>query len=250
MKERLEKAKKKREYLLPQGLMPEIEDTATAIDKLRADIKSTDQALLAVTNELKTTDGPFTRAVSDELLKHHIRERKYHGGAYVGGDCDRIMQHGDTIANCCRRTQLIDVNGATFDGGDDAVAIKYGRLFAILWVCCKLFSAARALCLHEIKRLEQRSAELAALWPRTFTPKFHLLTFHMPQFAREWGSIGLASEQCVESSHRLFNSIDLTFAGVTNMFLKLKSLGKRFRLRASRTIPDYTPPKRARSASK
>jgi hypothetical protein len=82
---------------------------------------------------------------------------------------------------------------------------------------------------------------LAELWPRTFTPKFHVLTHHMPQFARDWSSIGLASEQCVESSHRLFNSLDVTFAGMTNMILKLKSMVKRFRLRASTSVSDYTP---------
>jgi len=248
-KERLEKMESKLKHLLPQGMMPEIEDTTTSINKLKEDLKSTGQALSDVTKELKTTDGPFTGAVKDELLKHHIRERKYHSGEYVGGDCDRIMEHGDTIANCCRRTQLIDVNGDISEGGDDAIAAKYVGLFAKLSECSKLFSAARALCSHEIKRLEQRSAELAALWPRTFTPKFHLMRFHMPQFARDWGSIGLASEQCVESSHRLFNSLDITFAGVTNMILKLKSMGKRFRLRSSRTVPDYTPPKRARTSS-
>jgi hypothetical protein len=142
----------------------------------------------------------------------------------------------------------VGVDGSTADGGDDATAAKYRRLFAALRECSQLFSAPRALCSHEIKRLEERSAALAKLWPRTFTPKFHVMTHHMPQFARDWGSIGLASEQCVESSHRLFNSLGITFTGVTNMRLKLKSMVKRFCLRASTDVGDYTPPNRGKDA--
>jgi hypothetical protein len=248
LNERLEKAQTKFQRCVRQSMLPETEDAAAAIDRLREEIKSNRAALDGATKELNSTEGPFTRAVNDELLKHHIHKRAYHGGEYVGGDCDRIMEHGDAIANCVRRTQLVGVTGATADGGDDATTAKYRRLFAALRECSQLFSMPRALCLHEIKLLEERSSALAKVWPRTFTPKFHVMTYHMPQFARDWGSIGLASEQCVESSHRLFNSLDITFAGVTNIVLKLKSMAKRFRLRASTKVADYTPPKRAKRA--
>jgi hypothetical protein len=231
-------------------MLLESQDAAAASDRLKEQIKANRIALESVTAELNSTAtaGPFTRALNDELLKHHIHKRSYHGGEYVGGDCDRIMDHGDAIANCLRRTQLVGVDGSTAAGGDDATAAKYRRLFAGLLECSELISAPRALCSHEIKRLEERSAALAKLWPRTFTPKFHVMTHHMPQFARDWGSIGLASEQCVESSHRLFNSLDVTFAGMTNMIFKLKSMVKRFRLRASTAVADYMPPKRGKDA--
>lgn len=246
--EQLEKATTKHARCVRQSMLPESQDAAAAIDRLSGQIKSNRIALEGVTAELNSaaTAGPFTRALSAELLKHHIHKRSYHGGEYVGGDCDRIMNHGDAIANCLRRTQLVGVDDSTADCGDDATAAKYRRLFAALRECSQLFSAPRALCSHEIKRLEEHSAALAELWPRTFTPKFHVMTHHMPRFARDWGSIGLASEQCVESSHRLFNSLDVTFAGVTNVILKLKSMVKRFRLRAR--APAYTQPKRGRYA--
>ena len=224
-------------------------DANADISKREEELASTGGALLAVTNEITSTAGPFTRAVNDTLLRFNIRERKYHGGEYVGNDCDRIMQYGAAISDGLRRRQLIDVNGATAYGGDDGIAQKYASLLSKLYDCSKLFSAARPLCLHEIERLERYSSELAALWPRTFTPKFHLLTFHMPHFARDWGSIGLASEQCVEASHRMFNSLGVTFAGLTNPILRLKSMGRRFLLRADPSIPKYTPPKRVRHST-
>jgi hypothetical protein len=250
LQEQLQKAKDKHKRVWSQQMLLEAEDAAAAIDRLKEQIKSNRIALEGITEELNSaaTAGPFTRALSDELLKHHVHKRSYHGGEYVGGDCDRIMDNGDAIANCLRRTQLVGVDGSTADCGDDGVAAKYRRLFAQLRECSLLFSAPRVLCSHEIKRLEERSAALAKLWPRTFTPKFHVLTHHMLQFARDWGSIGLASEQCVESSHRLFNSLCITFAGMTNMILKLKSMVKRFRLRASAAADDYTPPKRCKDA--
>ncbi len=248
LNERLIKVQAKLKRSVMHSMLPETEVAVAARDKLRSDIKANGSALEGLTAELNSTAtaGPFTRAVNDELRKHHIHKRSYHGGEYVGGDCDRIMKNGNAIANCLCQTQVVGVDGVTADGGDDATATKYRRLFAALLECSQLFSAPRTLCSHEIKYLEERSAVLAGLWPRSYTPKFHLLTHHMPQFARDWGSIGLASEECVESSHRLFNSLDITFAGMTNVILKLKSMVKRFRLRRSTAAADSKQPKRGK----
>lgn len=132
--------------------------------------------------------------------------------------------------------------------GDDALASKFGELFALLRECVELFSVPRSMCAHEITRLQERATVLSQKWPRTLTPKFHVMLHHMAPFARQWASIGLGSEQCIESSHRVFNEFERTFAGVTSMCVKLKSMVKRFRLRASAKVPTYTPPTRARAS--
>src|SRR3954447_14512370 len=148
------------------------------------------------------------------------------------------MTHGTTISNSIRSTQLIDRDGQTVDRGNDELAQKYVSLFAKLLECFQLYSAARPLCSHELQLLEIRSAELASLWPRQFTPKFHLLTYHMPQFARDWLSIGLSTAQCVESSHSIVNELKRRFAGVTQPIKKLELMAKGFLLQSDASIPE------------
>ncbi len=50
----------------------------------------------------------------------------------------------------------------------------------------------------------------------------------------------------VESSHRLFNALDVTFAGVTNVIVKLKAMVKRVRLRCSPSATEYEPQRRSK----
>lgn len=217
---------------------------SASVTAKKAELKSKSERLTATTHKINSTDGPFTRAIQHRIDLFGIAERPYHSGEYVGKDCERIMQHGTTISSAIGRIELIDINGQTEYSGDDAIAQKYGALFGRLYECFKLYSAARPLCSHEIRMLELHSSALASQWPRTFTPKFHLLTYHMPQFARDWLSIGLSSEQCVESSHPKFNELLRTFAGITDPVRKVETIGKRFRVQSDSSIPDYTPPKR------
>ena len=154
------------------------------------------------------------------------------------------MTHGTTISNSIRSTQLIDRDGQTVQRGNDELSQKYSILFAKLLECFQLYSAARPLCSHELQLLEIRSAELASLWPRQFTPKFHLLTYHMPQFARDWLSIGLSTEQCVESSHSMFNELQRRFAGITDPLKKMAVMTKGFLLQSDASIPEYSPAQR------
>ena len=73
--------------------------------------------------------------------------------------------------------------------------------------------------------------ELLARWPHaTTTPKLHVLAFHTAAFARRWGSVGLSTEQSVESSHKLFNELGRTFVCVPNEQERLRAVSERFLL--------------------
>ena len=225
-------------------LVDQMSALTASIRAKKAELKSKSERLSATTHKINSTDGPFTRAIQHRINLFGIAERPYHSGQYVGKDCERIMQHGTTISSAIGRIELIDINGQTEYGGDDAIAQTYGALFGRLYECFKLYSAARPLCSHEIRLLELHSAALVPDWPRTFTLKFHLLTYHMPQFARDWLSIGLSSEQCIESSHPKFNELLRTFAGIIDPVRKVETIGKRFRIQSDPSIASYTPPKR------
>lgn len=244
LKNRLVGARRKLKTLVGHGMQPEMTDTNRRIVAFESEIKTNSERLLTVTNDIASAGGPFTRAVNDRIREFGVTDRPYHGGAYVGKDCERIMKHGTTISSVVRRVQLIDSDGNVTESGDDEVALQYDGLFAKLLECWRLYSAARPLCAHEVQLLEMRSAELATMWPRRFTPKFHLLTYHMPQFAHDWLSVGLSTEQCVESSHTIINTLDRTFAGITDRVPKLTSIGKRFLVHSDPAIPNFVPPPR------
>jgi hypothetical protein len=72
------------------------------------------------------------------------------------------------------------------------------------------------LCEHEKRQLELRCASFGCWFPTRFPdsslpPKFHILIVHVPQFAGEWHSVGVASEQVIESMNRVVNSMHAIF---------------------------------------
>jgi hypothetical protein len=211
-----------------------------------SDLKSNSIALADTKTQLASasTVGPFTRLLQYRLDQFCVTERPYHSKCYIGRDCERIMKHGSTLSSAIRRQQMIDLNDRTEFLGDDALAQKYSVLFAKLFECFQLYSAARPLCSHELQLLEMRSTELASIWPRQFTPKFHLLTYHMPQFARDWLSVGLSTEQCVEAAHPIINELVRTCHGITQPVAKLRAIGKQFLLQSAASVADYAPPHR------
>ena len=245
LKSRIASSKRKLVHLTPQDMYPEITYNVESVRVWKAELKSKSEQLATTIDSISKSKGPFISLLNHRIDQFGITTRAYFGGeTFIGRDCVRIMTHGTTISNSIRSTQLIDCDGQTVQRGNDELAQKYSTLFAKLLQCFQLYSAARTLCSHELQLLEIRSAELASLWPRQFTPKFHLLTYHMPQFARDWLSIGLSTEQCVESSHSMFNELKRRFAGVTDPLKKMAVMTKGFLLQSDASIPEYSPAQR------
>jgi len=245
LKSRIASGERKLVYLTQQDMYPEITHYVGTGRDLKAELKSKSEQLATNIDSISKSKGPFISLLNHRIDQFGITTRAYFGGeTFIGRDCVRIMTHGTTISNSIRSTQLIDRDGQTVDRGNNQLAQKYASLFSKLLQCFQLYSAARPLCSHELQLLEIRSAELASIWPRHFTPKFHLLTYHMPQFARDWLSIGLSTEQCVESSHSMVNELKRIFAGTTDPLKKIEWIGKRFLLQSDASIPEYSPAKR------
>lgn len=65
----------------------------------------------------------------------------------------------------------------------------------------------------EITQLKSLSIELAEYYrknypERTITPKFHVATHHMSEFAEKYRTVGLVSEHCLESTHAYYKRHD------------------------------------------
>ena len=219
-----------------------LDEAKTKLTEHKSELKATQQELTALSADIasESTPGPFAARLIDCLNSYRIRKRLFHGGTFVGGDCDRIMTNAKAIAGCLGRTRLIDSAGDKAVAGDDASALKFSANLTKL----KIASLSSIDHAHYARTKSTRETRGCASWPRSFTPKFHLLGWHMVPFARVWRSIGLAAEQGVESTHRIFNRRHTTFAGICGVVMKLKSAVKHFLLKQNdSTTPRQRAPK-------
>jgi hypothetical protein len=101
-----------------------------------------------------------------------------------------------------------------------------------------IYMASRALTEDEIEDLRATCAELGAFFLKNFpeesvTPKMHYIVEHYPAFARMWGSIGMYSEQNMESTHPHINQLQRTYATIPNKGEQLKQVFRQHHLQQS-----------------
>jgi len=92
-----------------------------------------------------------------------------------------------------------------------------------------------------LRALELRCASIGNWFPRRFPSeklkrKFHLLTKEIPLFAAKWQTVGLASEQAVESSNRIFNRLDRTYATMGDLPSRLSATINQFTLESNPSV--------------
>uniref|UniRef100_A0A914W7S0 Uncharacterized protein n=1 Tax=Plectus sambesii TaxID=2011161 RepID=A0A914W7S0_9BILA len=100
--------------------------------------------------------------------------------------------------------------GALDDDSEDKA--KFERLFTSLGRVQSYFKA-HIFKEDEIAELEQSCKQIACemkelLPEESITPKMHFLAAHLPTFARRHGTLGLLSEQSLESLHAKANGIE------------------------------------------
>ena len=92
-------------------------------------------------------------------------------------------------------------------------------LFDKLAAVYVLATANRTLCQHEIALLSIRCYSLGCFFPVNFPnasvkPKLHVLTHHFSIKAQHEGTVGMETEQLVESMHPFFNRKERQYASV------------------------------------
>jgi len=216
--------------------------------------------------------GPFCRAIetrklsvrprlslrfchSLELLRTvmawlGIERQQFHGGAFLGNACHTLLKNGAAFGRLLR---LVTFRVASAPGqsqfkciGIPGDAQRFTTLFRKLYQCHVLYSVARPLCRHEQRALELRCASFGNWFPRrcndvSLPPKFHLLTQEIPRFAVRWQTVGLASEQAVESSNRVVNRLDRTYTTIQEKETRLAALVKQLALEHNPAVQVILP---------
>jgi hypothetical protein len=186
-------------------------------------------------------NGPFRRAIEALLSGLGIERQPQFGGSFNGNACHKILKNGRAFGALLGPTEFRRPNAPLVKIGSNKLAERYGVLFSKLRDCHVLYSAARWLCPHELLALWHRCASIGNWFPHRFPkqslpPKFHLLTRHMPLFAEKWRSVGLASEQAVESSNRIFNRLQTTHITNADDVLQMKAMLQQLRLESNPAV--------------
>jgi hypothetical protein len=111
---------------------------------------------------------------------------------------------------------LLCPDGVERSFGDDARAKELVSCLLPFGELHKLFNRKDALCEHEISKfgmlVREHAIAFATVFPSAVpTPKMHILSYHMEEMLERHGSVGMDSEQGIESFHP-----EITY--ITNLF--------------------------------
>lgn len=154
---------------------------------------------------------------------------RYHGGAFVGNDCVRLLKNHQSISQSIKPRNVKLPDGSIKQFGNAQQTQTAHTLLNILYQLDALFSLPRPLCRHEVAIYCMRAYSFGNWFPVHFpaqriTPKMHVMIYHMSQFAQRYHTIGMFSEQAGESIHNVFNKLNRQYAPIACDVQRIKTV--------------------------
>ena len=131
------------------------------------------------------------KGVSLWLATIHIKQQKYHHGAFVGNDCLKMLKNVDTLQ------QIAEMHNMH-------VIQKYVHILRCLYPIVKSCFGMKLDPQYNfyIQQFENVYKDLGI----SITPKVHILIKHVPEFIKKHNrSLGWYSEQALENTHYDFS---------------------------------------------
>lgn len=148
--------------------------------------------------------GPVETMLNDILEKElKVQKQAYHSQCFVGNHCKIILKNSEKLLRVI---------------SDEQLKAKLSNLFTKLHDIFSLFEA-RFLSDEEVNTLCKLCWSFGEWFPVEFPdekipPKLHFLVAHIPQCAIKWRTVGLLSEQGLESIHASLNAEERVYASV------------------------------------
>ena len=201
----------------------EIEDLHKEEDKITKEQSKKEAQLNKVNDELDKVKGPFKQRFDEVLDNMHLQRVAYHSGAIVGPDVYKITRTKNItkLANIFQPLELRGLNGMLVTYSSHELINKFSTLLYKFRACYTLYSANRELCRHEVELLALRCASFGCWVPMNFpdeslSRKFHLLVVDVPRQARRLQTVGMITEQTIESIHPYINKLERLFCTTQN----------------------------------
>jgi hypothetical protein len=191
------------------------------------------QALLrSLEQQWQQQKGPFAASLDKVIDDLGVHRQAYHGGAFVGNDCLSLLLNARLLSNVLRpRTLYVKptssqrshkLRSQQQQHPNQDIHQQFGsyelseRIFALLHKTKQLFDLAyapRPLCKHEQVIFIMRACSFGCWFPRAFptesiTPKMHIVIIEMCKLVQRYSTIGMFSEQAIESLHVVFNKLN------------------------------------------
>ena len=128
----------------------EYERAIWEIKKLK---KKEESIITSLQHQWDTHAGPFIRSLDNIITSLNVKRQRYHGGAFVGNDCCRLLDGREQLSAVLKPQQFRDQDGTSHVVGSAEQSQLIFGLLDRLYHLHKLYSAARPLCCHEVSSM-------------------------------------------------------------------------------------------------
>ena len=123
-----------------------------------------------------SSQGHFSRLLDNVITSLKVKRQRYHGGAFVGNDCVRLLKGRKNIANVLKPQQFESLGGdSKYVVGSNKQAKLALELLSRLYSLHALYSLSRPLCDHEVELLTSLCHEFGCWFSINF-PKHRITT--------------------------------------------------------------------------
>ena len=228
---------------LYDNLCKTIKDHEAEIAKIKKKLKTREKELEKTANELNQIKGPFKTKFSTVLDSLRLKRVVYHSGSLIGPDVKKhasynnVQKFGDIF-----KVMTIGTPNGIKKFSSNSQRVKIITLLTKFAQCYELYNKNRTLCAHEVEILVMRSVSLGCWFPVNFPEenlkrKFHNLTVEVPRQVRRLRSIGMLTEQTIESLHPYINKLDRMFCTVQDKCAKGKLICRQHNMFSTPTLP-------------
>ncbi|XP_074661605.1 uncharacterized protein LOC141914238 [Tubulanus polymorphus] len=194
--------------------------------ELKKEFQKKSSELNAVYSKVQAQMGPLCKTLNQVLIEIGVDRQAYHSNSFVGNHIHKLLNNAEKLCKVIP---------------DESISSLFQELFERLRSLYRLYSASRFLSKDEISNMTTQCHDFGRFFTSKFpnvniTPKIHILVYHVPEFVNMWGTLGLFSEQALESKHASVNRDNRTFCSIRDNVLRSKLLFQNQALYATKTL--------------
>lgn len=206
--------------------------------------------LLKLVRSLASDKETFKQLLNSLNLSFYL----YHGETLIGSQVHRLLGGEEPLyLKILDSLDLTTRDTYTRKGKVIVTQVKQHsrlrELFELFAKCYKLYTADRFLKAEEVESLATSCKSFGEKFTEYYrweslTPKLHLLCVEIPRFARLHHTVGLYSEQAIESLHAETNQLLRDYAGMGKSARKHMLVFQALYRKHCPAIPVFDPPRR------
>ena len=129
---------------------PQWHEYERAVWEIKRFKKKEESIMTSLQQQWHTHAGPFIRSLDNIITSLNVKRQRYHGGAFVGNDCVRLLDGREQLSAVLKPQQFHAQDGTSHVIGSHKQSQLVFGLLDRLYYLHRLYSAARPLCCHEV----------------------------------------------------------------------------------------------------